>query len=103
MGPGFGLILSRCNRSATDLGDDRARCGGGVEGFTPRPRPLRRRPLARFVLAIGAIPPQRPILFQPLMSCSAAGAITVALDDRRGPEMHRIAVRQTFRPALTQC
>ena len=73
VGPGFGLILSRCNRSATDLGDDHARCGGGVEGFTPHPRPLRRRPLARFVLAIGAIPPQRPILFRPLMSAQPRG------------------------------
>jgi hypothetical protein len=62
MGPGFGPVLPSCNRSATHLGDDHARCGGGVEGFTPHPRPLRRRPLARFVLAIGAIPPQRPIL-----------------------------------------
>ena len=38
MGLGFRPILSRCNRSATDLGDDQARCGGGVEGSTPIPR-----------------------------------------------------------------
>ena len=69
VGASWGLVSGRCFRAETvqqpHLGDDHARCGGGVVGFTPHPGPLRRRPLARFVLAIGAIPPQRPMSAQP--------------------------------------
>ena len=40
MGPGFGPVLPSCNRSATHLGDDHGRCGGGVDPQAVTPSPL---------------------------------------------------------------